>query len=44
MKPTNDLLLNEPLISVEKILKPGITRATMKGLVYGGPGVIVLKK
>jgi alcohol dehydrogenase len=28
---------------LEEILKPGITRATMKGLVYGGPGIIELK-
>src|SRR5438309_9404907 len=30
-------------IELEEILKPGITRATMKGLVYDGPGVIQLK-
>src|ERR1700712_4207801 len=38
------LLSNETgTIELEEILKPGITRATMKGLVYGGPGIIELK-
>jgi alcohol dehydrogenase len=41
---TQDLLPIEPItIELEEILKAGITRATMKGLVYGRPGVIELK-
>lgn len=27
-------------IELEQILKPGTTSATMRGLVYGGPGII----
>ncbi len=38
------LFPNEPIeIELEEILKPGITRAGMKGLIYGGPGIIELK-
>ncbi|MDB5190614.1 MAG: Alcohol dehydrogenase GroES domain protein [Segetibacter sp.] len=41
---TNSLLAGKPqALELEQILKPGITRASMRGLVYGGPGVIELK-
>jgi alcohol dehydrogenase len=45
MKTTMDELVpDEPVIKLEKILKTGVAKATMKGLVYGGPGIIDLKE
>ena len=41
---TQDVLIGtEEAIKFADILAPGITAATMKGLVYGGPGIIELK-
>src|SRR4051812_45387167 len=46
MKTTTEDLLpaQTEAFDLEKILKPGLTRVTMKGLVYGGPGIIELKE
>jgi alcohol dehydrogenase len=37
-------VLDEPVVSFKEILKTGVVKATMKGLVYGGPGIIDLKE
>ena len=40
-----DLLpVHDAAVQLEEIVKPGIPPATMKALVYGGPGIIELKK
>ena len=45
MNTTNDLLSSQhAAIKAEEILKLALITPTMKGLVYGGPGVIELKK
>lgn len=39
-----DLLTDQAeAAQLEEIIKPGISPATMKGLVYRGPGIIELK-
>jgi alcohol dehydrogenase len=40
----DDVVFDEPVVSLKEILQTGIAKATMKGLVYGGPGIIELKE
>lgn len=45
MNTTTPVLPDEKIeaFEIEEILIPGLAKATMKGLVYGGPGIIELK-
>src|SRR6478672_8432930 len=39
-----ELISGQPgTLDIAEVSNPGITKATMKGLVYGGPGIIELK-